>query len=47
MNVKYLSSIFDIHKDSEDKWALVIVDIDHSEERISYKELNLRLNLVC
>jgi len=40
-----LSNILDIYKDS-DKLAIIFVDIEQNEERISFKELNLKLNLV-
>jgi|688.fasta_scaffold1058654_1 hypothetical protein len=40
-----LSGILDIYKDS-DKLAIIFVDIEQNEERISFKELNLKLNLV-
>jgi acyl-coenzyme A synthetase/AMP-(fatty) acid ligase len=40
-----LSDILDIYKDS-DKLAIIFVDIEQNEERISFKELNLKLNLV-
>jgi len=39
------SNILDIYKDS-DKLAIIFVDIEQNEERISFKELNLKLNLV-
>ncbi len=40
-----LSDILDIYKDS-DKLAIIFVDIEQNEERISFRELNLKLNLV-